>query len=325
VINNVVSECRFRLLGDLQGGQERLEQHLANRRRLGASHRTINADLIAVRSLCRWLIDRKRMCDDPTAGLERLNEDEDQRLDRRSLSDDEARRLIETTFRSKRVLRRLTGVDRAMLYLLAQRTGLRRGELRSLTREAFDFSRSPATVTVQAAHSKRRRIDVLPLPADIVDVMKNFVAGRAANELVWAGSWWRQSAKILQRDLADAGIAAIDEGGRVVDFHGQRTTFITGLARAGVSVAMTQKLARHSDVNLTLGTYTRLQIDELGNAVDKLPGLASSAQSSDAGATVDPRQPEAADGDLEQVIAAWPSLAADVREAILLLMGNTRQ
>jgi site-specific recombinase XerC len=258
VINNVVAEIRCDVLADLQEAGERLEKHLASRRRAGISHRTINADLVAVRSFCRWLISRKRMQNDPTIGLERLNEDEDPRLERRALTDEEAQLLITTTYQSKRVVRNLTGQDRANLYLLAQRTGLRRKELQSLTPQSFDFTKTPPTVTVCAADSKRRRIDTLPLPDDAAKAIQDYIDGRPVREKIWAGSWWEKSAKMLRQDLADAGISPIDEQGRVIDFHGQRTTFITGLARAGVSVSTAQKLARHSDVNLTLGTYTRL-------------------------------------------------------------------
>ncbi|MEX2307308.1 MAG: tyrosine-type recombinase/integrase, partial [Pirellulales bacterium] len=97
----------------------------------------------------------------------------------------------------------------------------------------------------------------------------DYLVGRDPNELVWPGSWWQQSAKMLQMDLEEAGIVAIDDD-RVVDFHALRTTFITGLARAGVAPALTQKLARHSDINLTLSAYTRLQMSELAGAVGRL-------------------------------------------------------
>jgi site-specific recombinase XerC len=316
VINNVVAEIRCDILADLQDAGERLEKHLAQRRRTGASHRTINADLVAVRSFCRWLIGRKRMQNDPTAGLERLNEDEDPRLERRALTDAEAQLLITTTYQSKRVVRNLTGQDRANLYLLAQRTGLRRNELRSLTPQSFDFTKTPPTVTVRAANSKRRRIDVLPLPTDAADAIQDYIAGRRVGDKIWAGSWWEKSAKMLRQDLTDAGISPVDEQGRVVDFHGQRTTFITGLARAGVSVSTAQKLARHSDVNLTLGTYTRHEITELADAVGKLPKIAMGHEAFAA------KEKGQLNGELERVVIAWPNLTDEVRAAVLKLVDN---
>lgn len=317
VISNVVAQIRCDVLADLQDAGERLEKHLANRRREGVSHRTINADLVAVRSFCRWLISRKRMQNDPTASLERLNEDEDPRLERRALTDDEAQLLIAKTYESKRVFRGLTGEDRARLYLLAQRTGLRRKELLSLTPQSFDFSKTPPTVTVRAANSKRRRIDMLPLSDDVAEEMRDYISGRAATEPIWAGTWWEKSAKMLRQDLKDTGIAAVDEQGRVLDFHGQRTTFITGLARAGVPVSAAQKLARHSDVNLTLGTYTCLEMHELANAVSKLPRLNHFQEGSSV------IEKNKIDTELERVIVAWPTLSETVRGSIILLIDRT--
>jgi hypothetical protein len=42
---------------------------------------------------------------------------------------------------------------------------------------------------------------------------------------------------------------------------------------------MAQKLARHSDINLTLNAYTRLHMLELADAVTKLPTIANNAPS----------------------------------------------
>jgi site-specific recombinase XerC len=274
-IRNVAKACSAELLADLQNASDRLERYLAERRQAGASHRTINADLVAVRAFCRWLVRRRRMHDDPTLGLQRLNEDEDPRVERRAITDEEIERLLVAVCRSSRVVGCLGGRDRAILYLVALRTGLRRGELRSLTLNSFDFTGVPAIVTLRASKSKRRRADTLPLPSSVVHAVREYLAGRSADEPVWPGSWWRISAKMLRLDLADAGIAAEDSEGLVVDFHALRTTFITGIARAGIAPAVVQKLARHSDVNLTLGTYTRLQMTDLAGAVDKLPTIDS--------------------------------------------------
>jgi cell division protein ZapA (FtsZ GTPase activity inhibitor) len=110
VIQKVTLACKLTVLADLQNAGERLEQHLAERRRAGVSHRTINGDLVAVRSFCRWLIHRRRMHEDPTRGLERLNQDIDRRRERRALTDSEIADLFTVTQNSKRIAFRLTGV-----------------------------------------------------------------------------------------------------------------------------------------------------------------------------------------------------------------------
>ena len=118
------------------------------------------------------------------------------------------------------------------MYTLAQRTGLRRKELRSLTPGSFDLDSNPATVQVEARNSKRRKRDLLPLSADVAETMREYIAGRPPQKLLWPGGWWHRSAEMLRFDLVDAKIEPEDDTGRVVDFHGQRTTFITALARA---------------------------------------------------------------------------------------------
>ena len=143
LIKGVVQECGYRLLADLQSGGDLLEGHLAKRRAEGSAHRTINADLVAVRSFCRWLLTKKRLREDPTLGLHRLNVEEDRRRERRPLTDDESQRLIDAAFRSTREFKGLTGKDRAVMYTLAQRTGLRRKELRSLKPGSFRFEVQP--------------------------------------------------------------------------------------------------------------------------------------------------------------------------------------
>ena len=323
LLKNITAECRCRILADLQAGGDSLEQHLANRHESGSSHRTINADLIAVRSFCRWLIEKKRMHDDPTLGLIRLNEEEDRRRERRALTDGEAQQLIQTTYRSKQVFRRLTGVDRAIMYLLAQRTGLRRKELRSLTPLSFNLEGTPPTVQLKAARSKRRKSDVLPLPSDVAQTMAEYLGGHEPDKPVWPGSWWRRSAEMLRLDLAAAGIEPVDAEGYVVDFHGQRMTFITGLARAGVPPAMAQKLARHSDINLTLRTYTHLQVEDLVGAVEKLPVLSPTVNAGSkvvSNAEKATAETAADDPELGGIIKAWGQLPKHVKQAILALV-----
>ena len=60
----------------------------------------------------------------------------------------------------------------------------------------------------------------------------------------------------------------------VVDFHALRHSFITNLARGGVHPKTAQDLARHSDINLTLGFYTHTLVSERAEALNVLPDYA---------------------------------------------------
>jgi hypothetical protein len=50
-----------------------------------------------------------------------------------------------------------------------------------------------------------------------------------------------------------------------------RHLFITSLERAGVSPKMAQTLARHSDIRLTLGVYTHVELLDCSAAIGSLP------------------------------------------------------
>jgi len=56
-----------------------------------------------------------------------------------------------------------------------------------------------------------------------------------------------------------------------VDVHSLRHTFATLLARNGVMPATAQRLMRHSDIRLTMNTYTHLDLADTAGAVAALP------------------------------------------------------
>ncbi len=53
-----------------------------------------------------------------------------------------------------------------------------------------------------------------------------------------------------------------DQAGLYVDFHSFRHYFITHLEHAGILPKMAQVLARHSDIRLTLGVYTHVELHD---------------------------------------------------------------
>jgi len=73
---------------------------------------------------------------------------------------------------------------------------------------------------------------------------------------------------MLRVDLRAAGIPYRDGAGRVVDFHALRHSYVTHLVRAGLSVAVVQRLARHSTPTLTLARYTHVEEEEISKALE---------------------------------------------------------
>ncbi|MDE3067754.1 MAG: site-specific integrase [Verrucomicrobiota bacterium] len=82
--------------------------------------------------------------------------------------------------------------------------------------------------------------------------------------------------KEVRKDFKAAGIPLKDELGHVVDFHALRTTYITRLQRAGVSPREAMELARHSDMRLTMQTYTDVAQLPLAATVRGLPSIGDS-------------------------------------------------
>src|SRR5208283_4568924 len=117
--------------------------------RLGISPSTFNYYLRDARSFFRWMMRDGRSMENPLAHLQGINNRTDRRHDRRALSVDELCWLLDVTEHGYSIpgadgkqvqivesMERfgMAAADRAMLYRLAVETGLRSGELRSLTR-----------------------------------------------------------------------------------------------------------------------------------------------------------------------------------------------
>jgi hypothetical protein len=77
--------------------------------------------------------------------------------------------------------------------------------------------------------------------------------------------------RILDRDLAAAGIAKVDERGRRLDVHAMRTTFNTQLAVAGVDPRTAMAAMRVSSLELVLKTYADEKHLDVTKAVNSLP------------------------------------------------------
>jgi integrase len=194
---------------------------------------TANHYLTAVRGFTHWLARDRRIDTDPLAHLSRQNADTDTRHVRRALPEDVFERFIEATAGGG-TFRGLTGADRLVVYTLAANTGFRAGELASLSPASFALDGERPTVTVGAAYSKRKRKDVQPLRADVVELMRRYLRGKPRRQPLWPGCWKNDGAELVRHDLAAAGIPYVDEDGAVFDFHALRGQFISMLAARGV-------------------------------------------------------------------------------------------
>ena len=272
----IIEGCDFRFWSDLSAS--RVATYLHERRqkekRFGAQ--TSNFYLQVIKHFCSWMIRDRRASENPFAHLGSVNINTDRRHDRRALSVEEMRRLLDEVHngpdRSGRTWH-MTGPERAMLYRVAMETGFRSSELRSLTRSSFDLDGDPPTVTVEAAYSKRGRRDTLPLRIDLADALKPFLAHLTPSATVFKMPRKEHVMRYLLRpDLELTGITYVDDVGRYADFHAMRHSFITNLGRSGAHAKTAQDLARHSTPMLTARYTHGFKGDEVA-AVNALPDL----------------------------------------------------
>jgi len=263
----VFEECKAEQLADLDA--EQVKQWLADRQVEGMSDRRRNHIRQALRQFCNWMVRTGRATANPMTHLESVTVH--RKYERRALTAVELRALIRSAKTGVDHLR-TTGAERAVVYAVAASTGLRAKELRSLTTASFKLDGSSPTVTVESRSAKNRRQHVLPLTAELAQML----TGHLQNKLpaVRAFNLPEKTAEMLRVDLAAAKIPKRDDRGRVVDFHSLRGTFITNLARANVHPRKAQLLARHSDIRLTMEFYTQFDDAELRDATEALPKLA---------------------------------------------------
>jgi integrase len=314
-LERVLDECGFKEWTDVTG--ERFQAWLGRLREStetdddtvtpGLSAQTSNFYLQAMKQFCRWAVRERRIAESPLSHLTGLNVRLDRRHDRRSLSTDELRVLVEKTWNGP-VRFGMTGPERAMLYRVATETGLRVGELRSLTPWSFDTGDAP-TVKVAAAYSKRRREDVLPLRPETARDLASFLVVPEADQPIFripekpaemmradldaSREEWLSDAKSdseRERRRKTLFLRYADDAGRVADFHALRHTFISNLARSGIHPKLAQDLARHSDINLTMSRYSHTEMEERAVAVRRLPSVPLPAASSPAASLPAARQ-----------------------------------
>ena len=239
---------------------------------------TANHYLSALKTFAGWMEKNGRATSNPFKHLQKRNAKIDVRVRRRALSIDEQRRLLDAA-REGESYRGISGEERVLVYRVALETGLRWSEIRSLKVRNFDLNWNRPTVTVEAAYSKHRREDILPLRGDTAEVLREHLRGRLPQAPAFSISHDR-GADMLRIDLEQAGVPYEDESGRVCDFHALRHTFVTSLAQSNVHPKTAQALARHSTIALTMDRYTHTVLETQKEAVEALESLNEGADES---------------------------------------------
>ena len=216
-----------------------------------------NHYLATLGTFCRWCVKRKRIAANPVADVEKVDETADVRRERRALSAEELERLLDVVPAKYR-----------LAYQMLIGTGLRRTELRAVRWGDVMLNVPRPYIQLQAKDTKSKRADVLPLRADLAELLRIVKDDAKDRERV---------VKVLpripthKRFLAKAGIPWLDDRGRRADIHALRHSYGTLLSKGGVSPREAMSLMRHTDLRLTMKVYTDPRIFDLAGAVEKLP------------------------------------------------------
>lgn len=269
----IVEACGFEKIIEIDAAA--VVQWIADQRAADSfGKQTGNYYLTAIKGFTRWLVKNRRAPFDALVHLSKVDTEGYNSRPRRAASAEQFSAIIKAASGGT-ANKRLSGPDRAALYMVAAFTGFRANELASVTPESFDLNSSPATLTVSGGYSKRRRVDVQPLRHDLVEFLQKWLQGREAGQRIWPGKWYDRAAEMLRADLVAAGVPYADDAGNVLDFHALRHTYITSLHRGGTYGKVLQSLARHSTPALT-ARYTHIELNDVAAALGGLPSLPTS-------------------------------------------------
>ncbi len=311
-LDRLAADCSFGRLADLR--REALERWLSRRTAEEMSARTRNAYRETIVAFCNWCIQTDRLTGNPFAATPKANVEADRRRQRRAMTEDELRRLLPVA-RERPLLEALTvrkgprrgemyanvrpevreglewiGRERALIYKTLVLTGLRKGELESLTVGQMFLDEPLPYAALDAADEKNREGNDIPIRIDLAEDLRQWLADKLARlqaEALRTGAPIparlpadtplfnvpRGLRRILDRDLRRAGIPKRDERGRTLDVHALRTTFGTHLSKGGVPLRTAQAAMRHSDPSLTANIYTDPALLDVHGALDALPTL----------------------------------------------------
>jgi integrase len=184
---------------------------------------------------------------------------------------------------------RRQGRERALIYKTLYLTGLRLNELRSIKLCQVELTRDGGFIHLRAQDEKNRQGNSIDVPRQLAADLRDWLDERLAELQQQQRMKVHESVpdrlpsddplfhiptgliRIIDRDLAAAGIAKLDERGHVFDIHAFRTTLNSHLAKQKIPQGVAQRIMRHSKPELTANHYTDMKYLDTAGAVSQLP------------------------------------------------------
>jgi len=256
-VTRCAKECGWLTLRQIAPAD--MERFLAALNAEGLAPKTVNEFLAATKSFIRWCIRTRRLAGNSLEGLENTENPRNAENDKAALTPEQAKALL------------YVAGPRRLLYYVAMRTGLRRGELMTLQWGDLHLDDPSPHIVLRAAATKARRADTVPLREDVARELRAAKPADAVPTDNVFGDVPRMRA--MKKDFAAAGIPEMDAYDKVYCFHGLRVTFGTWLAQAGTAPRVHMELMRHTDLKLTMRYYTDPRLLDTARAVEGLPDL----------------------------------------------------
>ena len=200
ILETVLSGCEFRVLADLD--REAVERWLNHRRSTNASARTRNTDRATLNAFANWCADPSigRLVSNPFKGVPKADEKADPRRRRRSMTEDELKRLLNvarrrpllnamTIHRGKRKGQAVAklrpeiraqlealGRERALIYKTLVLTGLRKNELATLTVAQLQLDGPIAHLELDAEDEKNREGNSVVIRPDLAGDLRTWLS-----------------------------------------------------------------------------------------------------------------------------------------------------
>jgi integrase len=255
-LRRLVRECRWTRLADVTPASFQSWR----KEQVTKAPKTLNEYLATLSAFWTWLRKQSRVTVNPFELVERTDTRGKERVQRRALSDAQAIQLLQVAGKNQ------------LAYMLPLYAGLRRNEAKTLHWSDLVLGDNGGLLRLHAAVNKNRKEQSLPLHRDLAKALQQQKpANCKANDLVLVNGVPKM--KEFRQDLKKAGISFLDERGHRMDYHALRTTFITRLSTMKVHPRLAMELARHSDMRLTMKTYTDAGQLPLREVMDTLPSF----------------------------------------------------
>lgn len=222
-----------------------------------------------LKGFSKWLVDCGRTSEDTLRRMTKPRVTQNKR--RRALTPEEAARLIRITLISK-PRRNMDGPARALLYATALETGLRAGELHALRAGWCRVDENPPSLFIPAESTKSKREANPYVRERLAAQIADHIEGMDPEDQVFPFDLTKAS-DMIKKDLTAAGIPIADREGRTLDFHALRHTFSTWCAQTGANPKTVMDMNRHTDIRLTLETYTHVYRESEREVLNKIPDV----------------------------------------------------